>query len=240
MSEETKPRGVAARLAAVLAALGPVEKTGKNSHFRYAYHSIDDITGAVRSGLGAEGVAVGTKIDHFEIEEYDKGRRATVVLTVTFRCSETDEEMTTQGIGQGEDKNDKAFLKAQTAAFKYAIRHAFLISEGGHDPDRDGGEQGSVRRERTPERQERQAPTDYSGREVWKKEMRRWHSIAGGTDLSKEEIAAHKEWTKRACKVKRSAHVSPELWKRAADKLHELGGDAADYMRENAVKPEAV
>ena len=149
MGDEMKPRGIAARMASVLKGLGAVKKTGKKTHFKYDYHSIDDITGAVRSALGEEGVAVATTIDHHDIQDAGRGKMATVILTVTFRCSETGEEMVSQGIGQGEDKADKAFLKAQTAAFKYAIRHTFLISEGGHDPDEDG-EQEARSQERAP------------------------------------------------------------------------------------------
>ena len=65
-------------------------------------------------------------------------RLATVKVTVTLHDVDTDETMIISGIGGGQDAGDKAVMKAQTAAMKYAFMMALEMSTG-DDPEKDNG-----------------------------------------------------------------------------------------------------
>ena len=63
-------------------------------------------------------------------------RLATVKVTISLHDVETDETMTISGIGGGQDAGDKAVMKAQTAAMKYAFMMSLEMSTG-DDPEKD-------------------------------------------------------------------------------------------------------
>jgi hypothetical protein len=61
-----------------------------------------------------------------------------VTVKVTLRLTDGFEEHETEGMGSGQDAGDKAIMKAQTAAIKYAWMLALSISTG-DDPEEDAG-----------------------------------------------------------------------------------------------------
>ena len=61
---------------------------------------------------------------------------ATVKVNITLIDRDSDESVLITGIGSGQDSGDKAVMKAQTAAIKYAYMLSLSISTG-DDPESD-------------------------------------------------------------------------------------------------------
>jgi len=128
-----------AKLAEVMAEVGYVQKDAVNDFHRYRYASAEAVLKKVNAALSERGIAVASKA---ELVRYDrvqsaKGEKAHAVvkLALTFHDSGAD-FITVEGLGSGEDSGDKAIMKANTAALKYAMANAFLISWG-DDPEAD-------------------------------------------------------------------------------------------------------
>ena len=66
----------------------------------------------------------------------NKEHLATVKITITLTDSTSGESVTIVGLGSGQDAGDKAVMKAQTAAIKYAYLLSLNISTG-DDPEAD-------------------------------------------------------------------------------------------------------
>lgn len=129
--------GIASKLAAAAAACAYVQKDGSNQHFRYRFVSAANILGHVNDALAAAGLAViGTAPEVVSTEGSGKDRIVTVRTAVTVADTTSDERAVFVGMGSGMDTGDKAVMKAQTAALKYAWLGAFSISTG-DDPEAD-------------------------------------------------------------------------------------------------------
>lgn len=128
------PKGLAEKLTEVGREVAYVQKDGENTFHKYAYASAEAVLRKANEALFSRGVAVisDSKLA-FLSEDTSK---AVVHTTLTFIDSVTGERFSTNGIGQGSDKGDKAVMKANTAALKYVLSAAFLISWG-DDPEAD-------------------------------------------------------------------------------------------------------
>jgi hypothetical protein len=118
------------KLSEVMAEVGYVQKDATNTFHGYRYASAEAVLKKVNSALSERGIAVSSKA---ELTHYDGGH-AIVRLSLTFH--DGDESLTAQGLGEGSDKGDKATMKANTAALKYTLANAFMISWG-DDPEAD-------------------------------------------------------------------------------------------------------
>lgn len=119
-------------LAEVMGKVGYVQKHGKNDFHKYRYARAEDIFRKVNEELSKRGICVSS---HVALAYHEPGH-AIIQITLTFLKG--DESVTVQGLGEGSDKGDKAVMKASTAALKYALASAFLISWG-DDPEADAG-----------------------------------------------------------------------------------------------------
>lgn len=116
-------------LIEVSKAVGFVENDARNDYYGYSYSSADAVLSKVRDACAKYGVAVvGSTV---EIVAKD-GNKRIVKMSLTFAKGE--EKTTFEGLGEGEDNNDKGTMKANTAALKYLLANAFLISWG-DDPE---------------------------------------------------------------------------------------------------------
>lgn len=118
------------KLAEVMSEVGYVQKDAENAFHHYKYASAEAVLKKVNAALSSRGIAVSTQA---ELLHYEEGH-AVVRLSLTF--TDGDESLTAQGLGEGSDKGDKAVMKANTAALKYAVANAFMISWG-DDPEAD-------------------------------------------------------------------------------------------------------
>lgn len=142
-------------LAEVMGIVGYVQKDGKNEAQRYKFASAEAVLKKVNAELSTRGIAISSTAEttYFNVTEYvnDQGKTrfrsdAVVKLALTFtsdlisvnedtkETSIAREEITVQGLGQATDTGDKAVMKANTAAIKYCLTNAFLISWG-DDPE---------------------------------------------------------------------------------------------------------
>jgi len=115
---------------------------GKDSEMlqgpRYRYRGIDDIMPKVKEAFGKHGVHVDPTYEVLADEKYQSERGAQmtrVVLKGTFSFGASDgTSVTSQTIGEARDSGDKAYNKAMTAAYKYALIQVLAIS-GQDDSD---------------------------------------------------------------------------------------------------------
>lgn len=218
-AQATDPQALLfASMAAVLGEIRRVPKNGRNDFHKYDYVTEGDLVDAVRNILSEHGMSFWPSVVEHKEEEIKNARgktefKATVTISVTFAHS-AGGSMTTTWVGQGVDASDKAYYKAYTGAVKYALMKTFMVSTG-DDPE-----------------QEASGPIDHSSDPEWQRATKRWYAIAGGTELSKAEIEAHKEWVKGRLGVSSSKHMTAKHWQQAGDRINDEGGNAAQWMRD--------
>lgn len=128
---------LAEKLARVALACRHIEKDGTNAFHKYQYTSAAAVNARVNVHLAAEGLAI-VDTDPSIIGDVGAGKdRVVTVKVVIVVCdSETGERATFRGIGSGQDAGDKAAMKAETAAAKYAWLLGLCIAMG-DDPEAD-------------------------------------------------------------------------------------------------------
>lgn len=131
--------GLAKKLAEAMAEVGYVQKDATNVFHRYRYASAEAVLRKVNAALSSRGVAVSSQAD---LVRYDQapgnkgGTNTMAVVKLALEFTDGEERVRVEGLGSGMDSGDKAVLKANTAALKYAVANAFLISWG-DDPEAD-------------------------------------------------------------------------------------------------------
>ena len=151
--ETNNTPSIAAKLCAVARDCGYVQKDGANGFHKYRYASAAAILAHVNPALAKHGVAVvGTNPTILSEQGAGKERVVTVRMEVTVADVQSGERATFAGLGSGQDAGDKAVMKAQTAATKYAWMVALSISTG-DDPeaDEDTDERAAGRGPRAPQ-----------------------------------------------------------------------------------------
>lgn len=137
MPDESK-KALAQKLLEVGKRLGFLEFDAKNSGMGYGYASAAGVIRKLNVALSEVGVTVLTREALVAREPLENGSvRSVVQVTLFFRDVDSGEEVATQGLGEGQDKGDKATMKASTAAYKYAIAHALVLGWGAEDPEAD-------------------------------------------------------------------------------------------------------
>ena len=123
--ENTK---IAKKLLAVMDECAYVVKNGLNSFHKYKYATAEDVLQKVNEALTKNKIACNLKGNTEHL--------ATVKVEITLIDGDSGEEVKIYGIGSGQDAGDKAVMKAQTAATKYAYMLSFCIATG-DDPEAD-------------------------------------------------------------------------------------------------------
>ena len=132
---------IAKKLLAVMAECAYVAKNGLNSFHKYKYATAEDVLQKVNEALTKNKIASTAVPELIEFTDVTnlKGNTehlATVKVEITLIDSDSGEEIKIYGIGSGQDAGDKAVMKAQTAATKYAYMLSFCIATG-DDPEAD-------------------------------------------------------------------------------------------------------
>src|SRR5215469_4167480 len=136
------------------AAVGWIQKGGRNEFHRYNYATEADIVSKLRVELYKRQVFIFPHIirnERVPIEiESMKGIRKTALTHVdiewTFVDGESGERWTVMVPGIGEDSVDKGLYKAFTGSEKYLLMKSFLLPTG-DDPERDSKEEAEEARE---------------------------------------------------------------------------------------------
>lgn len=154
MSEDTAPAPVremtlVERLVEIRKRCGYVQKDATNTGQGYRYASAEAVLNKVRDAANDLGVATASEVmtTHFQVDEGTT--RCAVHMSLKFSMG--GQTVTFQGVGGGQDRGDKAVMKASTAALKYALASGLLISWG-DDPEADASTDGPAkpRKTRTP------------------------------------------------------------------------------------------
>lgn len=132
MSEKVK--SIEARLSDAAKAIGHgIAQRAQNDHHGYSYTSAAAVNRTVGAALSAEGVTVSVR---FEILPPSSFAMIWLRAIVTYRSEGG--TMETEGLGAGKQikGGEKALLKAQSVAVKYAHVHTMKLGMG-EDPEAD-------------------------------------------------------------------------------------------------------
>lgn len=133
--------GIAKKMVAISSECGHVVKNGFNDFHKYKYATAADVLEAVNASLvkhKVASIATPSILSSFDVTNA-KGNvehQVTVGINITLIDSESGEFIDLYGIGTGQDAGDKAVMKAETAAIKYAYLLSMAISTG-DDPEAD-------------------------------------------------------------------------------------------------------
>ena len=157
-------------LAQTMGEVGYVQKDATNDFQRYRYASAEAVLKKVNASLSSQGVCCESTADMVSHEVIQGAKKASfhaiVKLSLTFRKGS--DSVKVEGLGSGSDTGDKAVMKANTAALKYCLANAFLISWG-DDPEADvetdknaSSSNGSAKPKPKPSARARTAPQTQS------------------------------------------------------------------------------
>ena len=135
--------GIAKKLVLIMGECSHVAKDGFNDFHKYSYASAAGVLETINAALVKHKVAsvvTPAIISSFDVTNA-KGNiehQVTVGCNILLIDSESGESIDLYGIGTGQDTGDKAVMKAETAAIKYAYLLSMAISTG-DDPEADTG-----------------------------------------------------------------------------------------------------
>ena len=134
-------KAIAGKLIQVMAECSQIPKNGVNDFHHYKYATSADVLEKVNSALVKHKLASVVTPEVLQASEVlnSKGnaeQRVTVRVAITLVDAESGESVLLVGLGSGQDVGDKAVMKAQTAAIKYAYLMSLAISTN-DDPEAD-------------------------------------------------------------------------------------------------------
>ena len=132
---------LAKKLIAVMQECRYIAKNGVNTFHKYKYATCADVMEMVNAAFVKHGIASITVPEVVDLHEVTTAKGstehiATVKITIKLVDADSGESLEISGMGSGQDSGDKAVMKAQTAAIKYAYLLSFAISTG-DDPEAD-------------------------------------------------------------------------------------------------------
>ena len=144
--ENTK---IAKKLVNVMIECGHIAKNGLNSYHQYKYATAEDVLLKVNSALTKNKIAsvvipeIASMVDVINLKGNTE-HLVTVNVQIKLIDSESGECVDLFGIGSGQDAGDKAVMKAQTAAIKYAYMMSLCIATGDPEADTKTDENSSI------------------------------------------------------------------------------------------------
>ena len=132
---------LASKFIEVMQECSHIAKNGTNTFHKYKYATSADVLEKVNAALVKHGIAsmVSPELVSLTDVQTAKGsieHLATVKIEILLIDKESGEQFVLRGLGSGQDSGDKAVMKAQTAAIKYAYMLSLAISTG-DDPEAD-------------------------------------------------------------------------------------------------------
>ncbi|HWR08532.1 ERF family protein [Sporomusa sp.] len=142
-------KSIAGKLVKIMEECGVIRKNGTNDFHHYKYATSADVLEKVNASLVKHKVASVVLPEIIENSDVITGKGntehlVTVKVAITLIDTDNGESILLAGIGSGQDGGDKAVMKAQTAAIKYAYMLSFAISTN-DDPEADSRTDESTR-----------------------------------------------------------------------------------------------
>jgi len=150
-TEATPRQHVLEAIRAVMHDVRGVAKTGEmrastavNAKITYRFQKYDDMAEAIGAAFREHGVMTQGRITEVSYHNWDKqnSNGGTTMWTscrlrkvFNFTSLVDGSHLSIEAAGEGSDSSDKATNKAETAAYKTAIKQAFTLSTGDEDPD---------------------------------------------------------------------------------------------------------
>ncbi|MEN6564667.1 MAG: ERF family protein [Veillonellales bacterium] len=134
-------KNIAGKIVKIMEECSVVKKNGSNEFHHYKYATSADVLEKVNAALVKQRIASIVIPEILSAEEVvtNKGNSEhliTVKVDITLIDTDSGEQLSLTGIGSGQDGGDKAVMKAQTAAIKYAYLLSLAISTN-DDPEAD-------------------------------------------------------------------------------------------------------
>lgn len=148
-------------------AMPMVAKGGENKYDHYTYATLADYIEAIQKSLDDNGLIVVSHIDEINwldnrVTQQGKAEKVCrIMLRTTVIHAESGEQMAVTVLGEGQDRGDKAFYKADTGARKYALANLFNLATD-DDPETDSPE--GQRQNGSSKQQERPASGGHQER----------------------------------------------------------------------------
>lgn len=123
-----------AKYLVIQAEVGSIAKTGYNDFHHYKTTETETVIRPCREACNKNGLALITTVDL--LPQQDEG---IYLMKATVELSDLDgNRISSNGYGAGADKGDKGLPKAETIAYRYALRHLFAIDFPKElDPEKD-------------------------------------------------------------------------------------------------------
>jgi hypothetical protein len=131
--EDLASKSLVEKLIWIMSQVERIPKNGYNSFHKYKYALESDVKDACRTFMAEVGVLMTFSVKDTEQRRDDIVR---VFSEVTFHDADSEDTLTFEIAGDGQDKNDKGIYKAITGSTKYALMSTFLIPTG-DDPEKD-------------------------------------------------------------------------------------------------------
>ena len=135
---------IGAKMAEAAKMCRYMPKDGYNSYQKYKYTTAAGLLAKVNEAFSEQGLYTSTSFEMLDLRDVQsqKGnteKHAVVKVTITIKDADDPEGVVIfEGIGSGQDAGDKALMKANTAALKYAYIGGLCIAMS-DDPESDTG-----------------------------------------------------------------------------------------------------
>lgn len=131
------------KITAVMEACRHMPKDAENSFQHYRYTTAAGMFARINEAMTSQGLYTQVEMTLLDLRDVttSKGnseKHAVVSAKITVTDSETGESVTFTGLGSGQDAGDKAIMKGNTAALKYAYIGGLCIAMS-DDPESDSG-----------------------------------------------------------------------------------------------------
>lgn len=135
-------------------AKSKIDKNGTNEYHKYKYVKASDIAAVIAEKLTAcqiASIVVPQILESKDVTNAKGGTEhlVTVKTDVLLIDAASGETLTITGLGAGQDTGDKAVMKAQTAALKYAYMMSFNIATN-DDPEAEEAPGKAASKEKQP------------------------------------------------------------------------------------------
>ena len=190
---ENTGKGIAA-LAKAIGAIGAVSKTGRNSHQKYDYHSVQDIKGAVQKPFADNGLAF-VPLEIMSLEQATGSDRIDMVCRWRLFHS-SGEWIDCQVASCGLDRAGKGVYIAATGSVKYALLGMCMIA-GGDDAEHDDNQ--PTKKPRGKKASPKKAPSAVPPKQLtqkvlerspdWEEAQRGFCAALGDMGLSYDQVA---------------------------------------------------